>query len=278
MKYTEEYFENWSKEHIDNPRMPYHRCYRPLVERGNSSSYELCYLIDDDYAVRPFAFTRAFEQLQNEMKQLFLYVEPAYHNRKTYSYHIQQLFIRVCIELEANFKAIFKENTYSRDESKWNVYDYWKINTSHKLSEYTVIMPTWEGKGGEFQPFKEWKDSPRLKWYKAFQRTKHNRINSLKEANLYNLVNAFCGLFVVLTAQFKNHEYSTTPVLVSAGIGSYYDGEFGIGDMLQVIFPEWDDTEKYDVDWSEVCTNPDRFRKFNYDVIPDFQESNSQND
>ena len=40
------------------------------------------------------------------MEDLFSYVEPADNNKKTFSYKIQQLFIRVCIELEANFKAI----------------------------------------------------------------------------------------------------------------------------------------------------------------------------
>lgn len=77
MKYTAEDFKNWSREEIANPRLPYHRCYRPLVQRANSNSFERCYLLDDDYAERPYSFTRSFLQLQKEMEYLFLYVAPA---------------------------------------------------------------------------------------------------------------------------------------------------------------------------------------------------------
>lgn len=184
MKYTIDQFKGIARETIDNPRTPFHRCYRPLVKRVNSGSGEYRYLQDDDYAQKPYMFTRAFEELQSDLKEVFSFVEPTYNNRKTYSYKIQQLFIRVCIELEANFKEILKENKYSKDESRWVISDYWKIDVSHKLSDYSVIMPTWEGKGKVFTPFAGWKTSPTLNWYRAYQRTKHSRAAKLNEANL----------------------------------------------------------------------------------------------
>jgi hypothetical protein len=238
----------------------------------NSGSSEYCYLQDDDYARKPYMFTRSFRELQDELKSIFSYVEPSYHNRKTFSYKIQQLFIRVCIELEANFKAIFKENKYSKEESRWNINDYWKINASHRLGEYQVIMPTWEGKGKTWTPFAAWKESPNINWYRAYQRTKHSRADKLSEANLENLMNAFCALFVVLTAQFGTEDYSTGPVVLSVGGGdSYFGGDFGIGEMLKPVFPEWLEEEKYDVQWCDVYDSPDRFRKFDYDSIPDYK-------
>lgn len=54
MKYTAEDFKNWSREEIANPRLPYHRCYRPLVHIANSDSFERCFLLDDEYAERPY--------------------------------------------------------------------------------------------------------------------------------------------------------------------------------------------------------------------------------
>lgn len=273
MKYTAEDFKNWSREEIANPRLPYHRCYRPLVHRANSDSFERCYLLDDDYAVRPYSYTRAFLQLQKEMEELFLYVAPADKNLKTYSYHIHELLIRVCIEIEANFKAILQENKYSKQEKDLNIKDYWKIDASHKLSDYKVKMPIWEGKNNVFEPFVRWKETTKLPWYQAYNRSKHNRDKCFKEANLNNLMNAFCGLYVVLTAQFECHDYlSSHEIIVMGDKDSYYEGEFGLGDMLQTIYPIWPDDEKYDVDWGLVCENPDRFRKFNYDAIEDYKE------
>ena len=274
MKYTKDDYKNSVKVEIANPRAPYHRCFRPFVERSSSYGSQRHSLNDDDYAEKPYLFTRAFLALQKEMEDLFSYVEPADNNKKTFSYKIQQLLIRVCIELEANFKAIMSENKYSKDSNWWGINDYWKINVSHKLSEYKVYMPTWEGKNKEFAPFVEWRKSPRLSWYRAYQRTKHNRASLLYEANMKNLMNAFCGLFVVLTAQFGDEDYATGPILVAvSGRDSYYGCEFGIGDMLKAIFPEWSEEEKYDINWAEVCESPDRFRRFDYDAIADFVEN-----
>ena len=63
MKYTIEQFRGIARETIENPRVPFHRCYRPLVKRVNSGSSEYHYLRDDDYAQKPYMFTRAFEEL-----------------------------------------------------------------------------------------------------------------------------------------------------------------------------------------------------------------------
>ena len=269
MKYSKDMFKNRPRAEIKDPRAPFHRCFRPVI----SGLSERDYLNDDDYAQRPYSFTKAFLTLQKEIEELFLFVEPADDNRKTYSYRIQQLFIKVCIEFEANFKAIMSENTYSKDSNWWDINDYWKINVSHKLSEYKVYMPNWDGKNKEFAPFADWEKSPKLKWYRAFQRTKHNRASRLCEANLGNLMNAFCGLFVVLTAQFGEEDYSTGPVLMAvSGSDSYYGCDFGIGEMLKPIYPEWNDEDKYMIAWAEVCESPDRFRKYDYDAVEDYKE------
>ena len=181
------------------------------------------------------------------------------------------MFIRVCIELEANFKAIFSENKYSKPESNWTINDYWKIDASHRLNEYKVVFPTWEGGSRTFEPFAAWKKAPTLGWYRAYQRTKHSRAAKLDEANLENLMNAFCGLFVVLTAQFGDEDYSTGPVFLSVGgHDTYFGGDFGIGGMLKAVYPEWPEEEKYDVQWCDVYNSSSRFRKFDYDVISDY--------
>lgn len=268
MKYSKDMFRNRPRAEIKNPRAPFHRCYRPVI----SGLSERNYLNDDCYAQKPYSFTKAFLTLQKEIEELFLFVEPTYDNRNTYSYRIQQLLIRVCIELEANFKAIMSENKYSKDSNWWDINDYWKINASHKLSEYKVYMPNWEGDNKYFEPFAGWRKSPRLAWYRASQRTKHNRAAKLYEANLENLMNAFCGLFVVVTAQFGEMDYTTGPILVSvSGKDSYYGCDFGIGNMLKPIYPEWSEEDKYIIDWAEVCESPDRFRKFDYDAVEDYK-------
>ena len=252
-------------EETQQPVWPYHRCYRPIRGADGYSIEEHNYLVDHSYAKHPEKYVRAFLQLQQEMKNLFQYIEPGDNNLKTYSDQIYQLLVRICIEVESNFKAILKENIYSGQEKDWCMEDYCKIDKSHRLSDYQVNMPAWDGKKNTFQPFLGWKESSRLGWYKAYNQVKHNRAERLKAANFANLMNAFCGLFVVLTAQFKNQEYSALPCLVYDGAcNSYYEGEFGIGDMLQAKYPEWAENEKYY--YKHDFQNPPKilFRKFDY--------------
>ena len=85
--------------------LPYHRVYRPCRKAPNSGYNSWIYLTDHEYAKLPINYTHPFLSLQKDIVNLFEYVAPADKNLKTYSYRIQQLLIRVCVEIEANFKA-----------------------------------------------------------------------------------------------------------------------------------------------------------------------------
>jgi hypothetical protein len=64
-----------------------------------------------DYAKTPEQYIRAFKILQKDFIELFDYIEPADRNNPAYSYRTHALLMRVCIEIDANFKAIFVENS-----------------------------------------------------------------------------------------------------------------------------------------------------------------------
>jgi hypothetical protein len=146
---------------------------------------------------------------------MFEYIEPSDNNLITYSYRTHELLMRTCIEVEANFKAILKENIfnpidkngYPRPEKSWNIHDYRKVNTTHHLSAYRVHIPIWEGTNSVYQPFKEWSKSSALSWYQAYNKSKHDRRTEFKEANFKNLLNAVTGLLVVLSSQFRTEDF-----------------------------------------------------------------------
>ena len=84
-----------------------------------------------------------------------------------------------------------------------------------------------------------------LSWYQAYNNTKHNRQEKFIEANLNNLMNACCGLFVILSAQFLNHDYLNDTVLKT-------ENSF-IGDYFQVEFPKtWKSKNMYDFDYDQI--------------------------
>jgi hypothetical protein len=184
---------------------PYHRTCRQFIDGSYANGGQWMYVVHPAYAKSPEHYVRAFLLIQDDLQSLFQYVEPADKNRQCYSFRIHELLLRTCIEIEANCKAILVENGYDKDEPTMR--DFYKINASHRLSEYESRMPNWHGNNEIRKPFIGWRDRSHLEWYQAYNRVKHNRHHAFEEATLDNLINAFCALHVILSAQFYNTEF-----------------------------------------------------------------------
>jgi hypothetical protein len=166
----------------------------------NSGYSAWAYIIDPEYATDPGHYVRALNLIQNDLRSLFEFIEPSDKCKEAYSYRVHALLMRACIEVEANFKAIFRENIFSK--SKPSMTDYKKIDKTHRLSSYEVLLPMWDLYPRIFKPFEPWKAGHTLPWYQAYNASKHNRHEAFKRANLENLVSAVAGLLVVISSQF----------------------------------------------------------------------------
>jgi hypothetical protein len=251
---------------------PYYLTVRQFNDGEYSEGGRSRYIEHPKYSHKPSRFIRGFELLQEDLLTLFEYVEPSKLNNATYSLRIFELLLRVCTEIEANFKYIMKMNTYTKKSEKWwDIEDYFKINASHFLSDYLVLMPSfWEGTEKEKQPFKDWGGEgtyKKLIWYDAYNQAKHNRVDNLSLASFENLTNAFCGLVVVLTAQFLDNDFmSKARAITDEGPNDGY--EDAIGGYFRVKLPtKIPDKERYDFNWQDLMNLVDPFDKFDYDSI-----------
>jgi hypothetical protein len=230
------------------------------------------YLLHPKYAKDPWHYVRAFLLIQQDVLELFSYVEPSDTNLRTYSHRIQQLLMRSCVEIEANFTAIFLDNEYSKATSgqNLNIGDYKLINLSHRLSAYQVRIPGWKGEYGIRQPFAPWLSGCVLPWYKDYNKSKHNRHENFHLATFGSMIDAFCGLNILLSAQFMDEEYGPGSKSLSISGASYtYEGgdemEPSIGGMLRVKFPvDWPADERYQFTWADISSQDDPFENFNY--------------
>ncbi len=263
------------QNNMSHPK-PFHRNYRPMIDGPNSAYTDWSYIVDRQYAKSPEHYVRAFLLIQSDIQRLFEFIEPSDTNLSVFSYRIHELFMRTCIEIEANFKAILSENIFTpldkngapRPEKLWKIHDYKKTNITHHLSGYKVHIPIWEGANSTFTPFKEWDIQQELSWYQAYNKSKHDRQSSFKEANLNNLLNAVSGLVALLSAQFRTQDFSPGSTVLSVSTDSYYTTEPALGGFFHIEFPSnWTDAEKYDFDWSVLKKASDRFLKIDYNVI-----------
>lgn len=255
---------------------PFHRNYRGFVNGSNSGYSQWAYIVDRNYAEYPEHYVRAFLLIQKDLQNLFEYIEPSDDNVNTYSFRIHELLMRTCIEIEANFKGILKENIYNPvdnkgrplPEKKWNIHHYRIVNKTHHLSSYKVSIPIWDGKQSSFNPFAQWATNPELSWYQAYNSSKHDRKSAFKKANFSNLLNAVAGLLVLLSSQFRTEDFAPGSTSLAVEGYNYYSDEPALGGFFRIEFPnDWSEEEKYNFDWAELKKEPDRFQKIDYDKI-----------
>jgi hypothetical protein len=124
------------------------------------------YLVHKRFATDPRHYVRAFLLLQQDVLDLFSYIEPSDRNLDTYSHRIEQLLMRACVEVEANLTAILLDNGYkSPSGEKLTMTQYRMVNISHRLSSYEIRVPGWNGNQGMRQPFSYWTEkSQKLPW------------------------------------------------------------------------------------------------------------------
>lgn len=254
---------------------PFHRNYRPVIEGHNSGYSNWAYIVDQSYSTNPEYYTRAFSIIQEDVNKLFEYVEPSDVNSATYSFRIHELLIRICIEVEANFKAILRENIFdpkdkdgkSRCEKNWNINDFKIVNKTHHLDDYSIQLPFWKGKFNERKPFEAWKTDLPLSWYQAYNQSKHDRVHNFEKANFANLIDAYSGLCVILSSQFGTEDFKPGGKSLGANTDCYFGGGFGFGNLIIDWPDDWKDEEMYEFDWSKLKTETERFAKIDYNNL-----------
>jgi hypothetical protein len=243
---------------------PFRRTCRQLADGSYANGGHGRYVTHPAHAKSPEHYVRAFLVLQKDLQELFDYVEPSDQNLACHSFRIHELLMRACMEVEANCKAVLTENGAALGENP-NMLDYRKLEASHKLSGYTVSVPTWHGERAKRTPFANWTnaDNQRLPWYYAYNMTKHNRATNFHEATFEHMLDAVCGVVALLSAQFYTEDFSNSDVLLA--VGRSRDGmTSAIGGYFRVAFPEWEEADRYEFDWAALANEDDPFANFPY--------------
>jgi hypothetical protein len=251
---------------------PLYRTYRPMLDGKPAGRDNPNYILDPIFAKDGARYVRAFLLIQKELQSIFEFVEPSDLCRKAYSFRIHALLVRACIEIEANFKAILRENRYTEPVRRnINMQDYVLIETTHHLSSYEISLPAWDGECSKLKPFANWSDKSARKspdWYGAYNDSKHDRHAKFQEANLESLLGAVAGLLAVITSQFSRTTFDAGPVVLSLADNHYPASQPAIGDYFRVTYPnDWSDDELYQFDWSGLNNEEQRFAQIDFDVI-----------
>ncbi len=227
----------------------YYRVYRPYNKKvDNIESYYYLYSIL--YSTSREESIRYFQIIQEDLKKIFEYVEPSKDNENVYSFQIYKLLLLICTEVENQLKAIMINNGYKMNNFMNMKNDYYKLNEVLRLNEYKVNL-IWNNSLRIFQPFGHWSSSEYkpLEWYQAYNKSKHNRQEDFKEANLKNLLNACAGLYIILYSQY--YQFANVVSITNSQMLIDDSDCLVIPNMANLMCviqePKWRDEEKYSI-------------------------------
>lgn len=256
---------------------PYYLTYRPNERDPFNNNY---YMHRPKYVKDAVQYVRIAQLLYKDFEELFDYVEPSDKNKDCYSFRIYELLLRACTEVESNMKGILVANGYKKGKEKYFCKsDYLKLEKTHHLPEYEVLIPNWSGELRKRIPFANWKgktegdsDTTKMGWYDAYNTVKHNRQNEFNKASLENAIDAYCGLLVLLTSQFYDAYFAEDrkPDVLGDGptILNDHEKEAGfistIGAPFEIKLPNWPEEEKYNFDWGEIKGTPEPYAKLKF--------------
>ncbi len=167
----------------------------------------------------------ALRLLLLKMLDIFESVEPVPPNLEVYGHKIRELLLLAAMEAEASWAAILKANSYP-PKGRLNTTDYVKLLKPMLLDGYSLELTSYPGFPG-FAPLRDWDPScptQSLGWYYAYNATKHNREENLKEATLEKAIHAVGAAVVMFYAQFGASSFSGDEGL--SFLGSIFKQDF----------------------------------------------------
>ena len=147
--------------------------------------------------------TGQLHALIGQLEQICRVVHPVARNYKAFGHEIRNVLILACTEVEAQWKGILKANSVNVNRASTNLYV--KLAKPLKLAAYTVNL-TYYPWLPPIAPFRGWKESGSpsqdLRWYQAYNQSKHDRESKFDQATLQHALHAVAGCFVILCAQY----------------------------------------------------------------------------
>lgn len=159
-------------------------------------------------------FWNTYIQIENELIDIFKYVELSTDNYKTYSSKFLKVFLQIGSEIDICFKEylkLFQSNSASsiaKYKQQLQNYDVDFFDESIEIKQLKTIVKPWE----------ELKNNNTISWWMAYNKVKHERTNQVtintvtqeayKFANLENVITSLSGLYVLLMnifAKIKNN-------------------------------------------------------------------------
>ena len=146
-----------------------------------------------------------FQRLEDEVCELTFFVAFSDDHRTVYSARLAELLLRTCAECENIGKSLCivrglaPSGTKIEDFTFPTVGDTICSQLAIQTKELSIIWAYQSFTARSITPFSAWLPSGSINpdWFKAYNKVKHDRLANAKNANVWNVVNALGGLFIL---------------------------------------------------------------------------------
>lgn len=135
-----------------------------------------------------------FNTLEEDLLEVARYVEFTPNNYKTHSVQFVRLLLAAGSEVDVACKALIR--TFEPNAKPENIGHYRShlLGQFPEIAEDVISCPRF---GLKLQPWKGW-PTAHPSWWHDYNSVKHDRIQNYERANLENVLNATCGLGVII--------------------------------------------------------------------------------
>lgn len=159
-----------------------------------------------------------FLALEDDLGQLFRYLEPAEGNFHAYSLELARILITAASEVDVVAKLLCKKIAPDSTANNINGYRKTIAPAYPKLSAALVTLPKF---ALTFTPWEQWEGNKNPVWWAAYNDVKHHRSEHFPRANLHNALNAVAALYLLLLFLYKDAgvkgELQPDPALLRPG-------------------------------------------------------------
>ena len=165
----------------------------------------------EDYQVY---FWKKYLYLEEKVMDTEKFVTFCRSNRQTYSNAFEELLVVICTEIETVFKErlqIDKGSIICFFEKLLNEISAEELNKivivklcNIGLMPFNDLSYLVSANMNKNDKLKGFDASKHLKWWKAYNNIKHNKLKYKEQANLENVLNALAALFILESLRIKN--------------------------------------------------------------------------
>lgn len=156
-----------------------------------------------------------FILLEEDVIRILHYIEPVEANYGTYGAELVKVYLSICSEIDVAFKDL-DHLVRCYEDADWgavnSISGARKMVYSHFSEQFRLSWVAIGTSGIVINPWATWwtddgaESAMNPEWWVSYNNVKHHRLDSYAEANLWNVLQALSGLFILLSCLYR-YEY-----------------------------------------------------------------------